>query len=301
MSRYPDPDSRGLIECLALLHGSDRSQVVVGNGANDLIYALTRAVRPRRVAIAEPTYTEYLRAALLDGAEVTHWLAEGPDFEPGLFDPEGAELVWVCNPNNPTGRLWPAVDVLGDWIAAYPHTLFVVDEAFLPLTTEGDRRSLIPRVGRLANLLVLRSLTKFYALPGLRLGYLVAPAEWAERVRAQVVPWSVNALAQVAALAALADEEFALRTRAWLASEASTLGSRLAAVSNRLRPVLSATNFVLVELLGRTAAEVVAGLAEQGIGVRNASSFVGMDRNYIRVGARTGEANARLLEALARL
>src|SRR5262249_27050342 len=149
MGRYPDPDCRLLGERLAEGHGCDRGQVVTGNGANDLIYALTRAVRPRRVAIAEPTYTEYLRAALFVGAEVAHWLAEGADFEPGPFAPEGADLVWICNPNNPTGRLWPGGDVLAAWIRAHPRTLFVVDEAFLPLTREGDRRSLVPQVGRL--------------------------------------------------------------------------------------------------------------------------------------------------------
>jgi threonine-phosphate decarboxylase len=268
---------------------------VVGNGANDLIYALTRAARPRRVAIAEPTYTEYLRAALLAEADVAHWLAEGPDFDPEPFDPGGADLIWLCNPNNPTGRLWPAADVLAAWVGAHPRTLFAVDEAFLPLTTEGDRRSLVPQVARLANLVVLRSLTKLYALPGLRLGYAVAPPEWAARMRAQIVPWSVNTLAQIAGLAALGDAELALQTRAWLASVAIPLGARLAAVSDRLRPVPSATSFVLVELRERTAAELVAGLARHGIGVRDASNFIGLDQRYVRVSARTGAANGKLL------
>ena len=299
MGHYPDPDCRLLGERLAEGHGCDRGQVVIGNGANDLIYAITRAVRPRRVAIAEPTYTEYLRAALLVGADVAHWLAEGADFDPEPFDPGGADLVWLCNPNNPTGRLWPAAEVLAGWVGAHPRTLFVVDEAFMPLTGEGDRCSLIPQVGRAANLVVLRSLTKLYALPGLRLGYAVAPPEWAARVRAQIVPWSVNALAQVAGLAALSDEEYAVRTRTWFASEASMFGARLAALSDRLRPVESRASFVLVELRGRTAAAVVAGLERQAIGVRDASNFIGLDQRYIRVAARTAEANARLLVALA--
>jgi threonine-phosphate decarboxylase len=299
MGRYPDPDCRLLSEQLAAGHRCHRRQVVVGNGANDLIYALTRAVRPRRVAIAEPTYTEYLRAALLAEADVTHWLAEGPDFDPEPFDPEGADLVWLCNPNNPTGRLWPPPDALACWIAAHPRILFVADEAFLPLTVEGDRRSLIPYVVRLANLVVLRSLTKLHALPGLRLGYVVASPEWADRVRAQIVPWSVNALAQAAGLAGLADEELAQQTRAWVAWEASTFEDRLAAISDGLRPVRSEASFVLVELRERTSSEVVERLARQCIGVRDASNFVGLGPRYIRLAARTAEANARLLAALA--
>src|SRR5262249_45597412 len=160
-----------------------------------------------------------------------------------------------------------AAEVLAAWIAAHSRSLFVVDEAFLPLTAQGDRQSLIPQVGRLANLVVLRSLTKLYALPGLRLGYVVAPPEWAARVRAQVVPWSVNALAQVAGLAALKEEDHTQITHDWLEVEALPLGARLAAVSDRLRPVPSATSFVLVELRGWTAAEVVDGLARFGISV----------------------------------
>src|SRR5262249_47984503 len=104
---YPDPDCTDLTARLAALHGVAAEQVVVGNGANDLIHALPWGARPRRAAVAEPTYTEYLRASLLAGAEVEHWLAEGDAFSLEPFDPERADLVWLCNPNNPTGQLWP--------------------------------------------------------------------------------------------------------------------------------------------------------------------------------------------------
>jgi threonine-phosphate decarboxylase len=302
VGRYPDPDCRILTDRLAALHGRRPDEVAVGNGANDLIYAVTRAARPRRVAIAEPTYTEYLRAARLNGAEVSHWLSEGADFEPAAFDPEGADLVWLCNPNNPTGRLWPHPPVLAAWMAAHPRTVFAVDEAFLPLLfSEKDARekSMIPMLAALPNLIVLRSLTKEYALPGLRLGYAVASPAWVRRIRAEVVPWSVNALAQVAGVAALEDDGYQARTRAWLADEARGFAERLAAVSPRLRPVPSATGFVLVRLEGVTAAEVGARLAHHAVAVREASNFVGLDGQYLRLAARTQEDNRRLLGLLA--
>src|SRR5262249_17476139 len=103
IAHYPDPDCRKLTERLAALHSVEPSQIVVGNGSNELIYAIARAVGPKRVAIVEPTYTEYLRASLLVGAKVDHWLASG-GFQP--FDPGQAKLVWVCHPNNPTGNMW---------------------------------------------------------------------------------------------------------------------------------------------------------------------------------------------------
>src|SRR5207247_3043651 len=134
-------------------------QVVAGNGSNELIHVITQAFRPRHVAIVEPTYTEYLRAALLLGAEIAHYLAEGDDFELQLFDPEAAELVWLCNPNNPTGRLWPRATVLAEWMRRHPRTQFVVDEAFMPFCADEEAHSLISQVTTLANAVVLRSMT----------------------------------------------------------------------------------------------------------------------------------------------
>jgi threonine-phosphate decarboxylase len=302
VTRYPDPECRELTERLAARHPCLPEQVLVGNGANELIYLVTRAVRPRRIAIVAPTYTEYLRAALAAGAEVTHWLAAGEDFRVAPFDPEGAELVWLCHPNNPTGRLWPA-EALPAWVAAHPRTLFAVDEAFLPLTLDKTEEgaSLIGQTGRLPNLIVLRSLTKCYALAGLRLGYAVASAEWAERLRAQAVPWSVNALAQVAGVAALADETFHRATRAWLDAEVPAFLRRLAALGASLRPLPTGTSFVLVRLEGLTAAQLVVRLRERGVVVRDASNFVGLDGHFVRIAARTAEDNERLLEALERL
>ncbi len=302
VARYPDPDCRALTERLAGLHGCAPGQVLAGNGANDLIYLVTRAARPSRVAIAEPTYTEYLRAALAAGAEATHWLAEGDDLGPEPFDPEGVELVWLGHPNNPTGQLWPADRLVG-WVKSHPRTLFAVDEAFLPLTCTGEteRVSLIPWTNRLPNLVVLRSLTKLYALPGLRLGYAVASPQWSPRLRAQAVPWSVNALAQAAGAAALLDEDYHRATRTWLDMEARPFAGRLAEVDRRFRPLPTMTSFVLVQLEGLRAAQVVEQLRRRGMAVRDASNFVGLDERYVRIAARRAEDNERLREALAGL
>ncbi len=299
---YPDPECRALAERLGALHDCSPDQVVVGNGANDLIYLVTRTVRPRRVALVEPTYTEYLRAALAVGAEVSHWLAEGDDFRPAPFDPCGADLVWVGSPNNPTGQVWPP-DELASWVRSHPHTLFAVDEAFLPLALApaAATGSLAGQVGCLPNLIVVRSLTKLYALPGLRLGYAVAPPAWATRLKEQAVPWSVNALAQAAGLAALADEVYRMHTRAWLDGEARPFANHLARASTHCHPIASGTSFVLVQLAGQTSAEVARRLLGRGIAVRDASNFVGLDARFVRIAARTAEDNERLLEALAEL
>src|SRR5208282_5473406 len=131
VARYPDPYCTEITDRLAAFHAVPPDQTVVGNGSNELIHLLTRALQPRRVAIVEPTYTEYLRAALLAGVETTHWLPEAPQGAPRPFDPGDADLLWLCNPNNPTGRLWSRRELL-DWVDTHPETVFAVDEAFLP-------------------------------------------------------------------------------------------------------------------------------------------------------------------------
>jgi threonine-phosphate decarboxylase len=299
IARYPDAECRRLTRRLADRHGVEPDRVVVGNGSNELIHALPRACRPRRVAIAEPTYTEYLRASLLAGAAVEHWLAEGDDFQPAPFDPQGADLVWLCNPNNPTGRRWPDAARLAAWVAAFPHSLFAADEAFLDFDPDGDAaHSLIPHTARLPNLVVLRSLTKFYALPGLRLGYAVAGPDLARRLRTQLVPWSVNVLAQAAGLAALEDADYRARTRAWFHAEKANFSARLTASGAGLQPVSSQANFVLVRLGRMTAAGLTGRLAERGIAVRDASNFIGLDDRYVRVAVRTAEENGKFFQEL---
>lgn len=304
IDRYPDPDCSQLRQQLAREHLVELDQVVVGNGSNELIHAIARALRPRRVAIAEPTYTEYLRASLLVGAKVDHWLAEGDHFKMKPFDPQGADLVWLCNPNNPTGGLWAGADYLGRWMAAHPQTVFVMDEAFLPLCPQGFLTrsypwTLIPELDRLSNLIVLRSLTKSHGLAGLRLGYAVTSDEMARRLRAELVPWSVNSLAQLAGRVALEDGDFWLRTCDWLMHV--NWDDEFATLSRFLRPVPSCTNFVLVRLRQGTSSELVWRLAERRIVIRDASNFVGLDPCYIRFAVRTPRDNARLFEQLRRV
>jgi threonine-phosphate decarboxylase len=298
VARYPDPECRELTQRLAALHRVDASRIVVGNGSNELIYAVARALRPRRVAIAEPTYTEYLRASLGAGAEIDHWLAEGEAFELQPFDPEGAELVWLCNPNNPTGQVWPLARVLADWVAAHPRCVFVADEAFMPLCRRDAGRSLLAHVNTLPNLIVLRSMTKEYALPGIRLGYLVGDPGLVRRLSSELVPWSVNILAQTAGLAALDDDRFAHRTRRWLQRETASFPTSLASVSGDIRPIRSEVNFVLIQLQRSTATKVVARLARRGLAIRDASNFVGLDRRYLRVAVRRRPDNQRLVAEL---
>jgi len=302
IARYPDPECRSLREHLAEHHHVLPMQVVVGNGASELIALLAQALRPRRVAIAEPTYTEYLRASLLAGAEVTHWLADEADlFAPAPFDPGGADVVWLCNPNNPTGHLWLSGRRAVSWARSHPRSLFVVDESFLPFVDGDDHYSLIPSVNRLANVVVVRSLTKVYALPGLRLGYAVTNADLARHLRDHLVPWSVNTLAQAAGLAALEDVAFLARTVRWLKRAAPEFVAALRVASPCLSPIATWAPFVLVRLNGCTAPDLTRRLAERGLAIRDASNFVGLGERYVRLAVGSPKGTSRLPDELRSL
>lgn len=297
--RYPEPDSRTLANVIAAEHELDPLQVVVGNGSTELIVVIARALRPRRVAIVEPTYTEYVRASLLAGATVDHWLAADDDFQSAPFDPAGADIVWLGNPNNPTGYLWPEA-VLLPWIESYPDTVFVVDEAFLPFCADEARRSLSTPLasGRPANLVIVRSLTKLFAIPGLRLGYTLSSPALAKQIREHMPPWSVNVLAQAAGLAALDDPEFVFRSRVWLDTELRWCTERLETFEDFLHPVPSAANFILLRLLERPAAQLVAELAQRGLAIRDASNFIGLDERFVRISLRSRRLNHFLLNEM---
>jgi threonine-phosphate decarboxylase len=297
IARYPDGECAALTGRLAAVHEVAPNQIVVGNGSTELIYAIARACRPARIAMAEPTFTEYLRASLLVGAAVEHWLAGGSNFDLEPFDPGEADLVWLCNPNSPTGRLWPA-GVLPNWISRRPSTRFVIDEAFLPFLEDEREHSLIAQVRALPNLIVLRSLTKLYAVPGLRLGYAVTTATLAQAIRSQLPAWSVNGLAQAAGLAAVADSGFLAMTRAWFKVERKAFDQALGRLVAHLEFIPSQANFSLLRLRHGSSGWLVRALAERGILIREASNFVGLSAEYLRVAMRTAAENERLIREM---
>ncbi|MDH4028866.1 MAG: pyridoxal phosphate-dependent class II aminotransferase, partial [Nitrospirota bacterium] len=204
---YPDPDTTVLREKLALHHGIESETVLCGNGSTELIYLLPRALRPASVLIHAPAFSEYERACRLNHKlRITNYELkerDGLKIIPGQFieGMYGCDMAFLCNPNNPTGDLLKKEDVIEIAEAARRLKCFlVVDEAFIDFT---PGVSVIRQVRDNPYLIVLRSMTKFYALTGLRMGYAVIHASMIERVREFREPWTVNTLAQIAAAAAL--------------------------------------------------------------------------------------------------
>ena len=288
---YPEVAAESLTALLAAQHSETPGQVLVTNGAVAAIYLVAQTWRGGRSAVIGPTFSEYADAAQLEQHEVTRISRE--DFAAERFG--DATLVWLCNPNNPTGEVFSRDVILGV-IDRHPAVQFVVDLAYAgfcamaPLcAADTETRT---------NLVLLHSLTKNFGIPGLRLGYLTAAEPTRARIARAASPWAVNALA-------LAAGEFCLRHPAEVAlprDELLTETTRLrAAISDvpGLRPWPTATAFFLVELARGSAPQLKDWLVrEHGLLVRDASNFHGLSVPCVRVATQTAEQNRWLMEAL---
>jgi histidinol-phosphate/aromatic aminotransferase/cobyric acid decarboxylase-like protein/adenosyl cobinamide kinase/adenosyl cobinamide phosphate guanylyltransferase len=288
--RYPDDATAR--DALAALHGRGAAEIVPTNGAAEALWLLPAALRPALAACVHPGFTEAEAALRAHGVPVARVLRDpgaGFALDPAAV-PEAADLVIVGNPASPSGTLVPATAILA---LRRPGRVVVVDEAFMELVP-GRSPSLVGE--RLDDVVVVRSLTKALAIPGLRAGYAVAAPALADALRAVRPPWSANALALAALVAAARHpaEIEAIADRA--AAERDDLAARLAAIEG-VRTWPSVANFCLVEV--RNGGAVAAALRARGIAVRPAASFPGLDDRHIRITARDPDANARLAAALA--
>ncbi len=288
--RYPD--ERAAAAALAALHGRDPEEIVPTNGGAEALWLIPAALRPALAACVHPGFTEAEAALRAHGVPVVRVLRErerGFALDPGAV-PVEADLVIVGNPASPSGTLDPAAALLA---LRRPGRVLVVDEAFMDLVP-GEPATLVRE--RLDDVIVVRSLTKALSIPGLRVGYAVAPAALAQRLRDVRPPWSANALA-LAALAGAAHRPDALAAIAERASaEREDLEHRLAGIPG-VRTWPSAANFCLVEVTDGPT--VLAALRERGIAVRAAASFPGLGAGDLRVTARSPAENERLANALA--
>ena len=308
LSHYPDPECWEIRRVLALRWKLSPEHFVIGNGSTELIDLLPRALAIRRVLILGPTFSEYARAMARVKGRCTNLLAARRDgYRPPLE--KAIELVEssrsgrrpidalvLCHPNSPTGQAGEAADVaklarsadrLGIWT--------ILDETFAEYCPD---RSMLSRCARYGRLIVLRSFTKFYALPGLRIGYMVASKETSRRVLEVQPPWSVNTLAQQAAGAAFSDRRHARRSLAYTRKERERFITRLRLIPG-LRVFPSHANFLLLELpRSCRASQLTKVLGRQGLLIRDCSSVPGLNERSIRVAVRKSKENDLLTAAL---
>jgi threonine-phosphate decarboxylase len=299
LPHYPDPFADELALHLGAHLGLEPGTILCGNGSTELIYLAARALSPRKVLIPAPTFSEYERACAIQRGTsyVLHALAPGSNFDIDvdafIGSLAGCDMVFLCNPNNPTGLVLKKDAVLAIADAADRNSCYlVVDEAFIDFAPE---HSVIHEVARHSHLIVLRSLTKFYALSGLRVGYGVFPAGLYESIKKYKEPWTVNTLAQKAGITAIHDRDYSARTMTVIHDGKQFLEQGLQNLDIEYIP--SAANYYLLKL--GNAPDTIAALRKKGILVRDCSNFAGLDGTFVRIAVKSERDNAALLKEFA--
>jgi len=297
LSHYPDPESHDLKIALARYWGVREENVLVGNGSTELIYLIFNAFQPAIVTLPAPSFSEYERAARISKKKVRFiCLSAENDFSINTRWIKDCDMLFLCNPNNPTGNL--LVENYAS-VGDIPANRIVIDEAFLDFAEDEKERTFIPEAARSKRFIVLRTLTKLFALPGLRVGYLIAHQDIIRTLKKHQMPWSVNVLAQRAAECALKENAFMQRSKQLIEKERFFLYESLSRIK-RFKPYPSVTNFILVKIEDRriTSMRLKERLLKKGILIRDCANFRGLDKQFIRVAVRTHKENMQLMQAL---
>lgn len=300
--RYPDPLCRELRAALAGAEGVPADWILCGNGAADLIFRLALAVRPRRALLPAPTFAEYEGALQTVGCAVQRvFLREENEFAVteefiDAVTPE-TDIVFLCQPNNPTGQVTPPalVERLVRRCAGCGAVL-VVDECFLDFLPDRDALTAKQLLRDAPQLIILKAFTKLYAMAGVRLGYaLCGDATLLEKMRGAGQPWAVSSLAQAAGLAALQETAYAGAVRALIAEQRPRMAAGLRALG--LRVMDGQANY----LLFRATPDFGEKLRRRGAVVRSCANYPGLDAAWYRTAVRTAEENTRLLQIMGEI
>ncbi|MGQ1891927.1 threonine-phosphate decarboxylase [Thermophagus sp. OGC60D27] len=292
IEHYPSPMAEDWVEMIAQSMALSSENVLATNGAVEAIYLIAELFAAKKSWIFYPSFSEYEGACVRFNHSVEYYHHSAFS----QVDYSAADLVWFCNPNNPDGAIYDT-GILSQKIEAYPNTLFVVDEAYVDFTDEVC--SLVSCLPKASNLMVIKSMTKRFAIPGLRLGFLMANKNIIEALKQRVMPWRLNALAIEAGKFCLtqnADDGFNIKT---LLQESQRVQNSIHRLKG-FRVHWSSTTFFLVE--GPVEASILKNrLAEEhGILIRDASNFRGLGDRFFRVSVRSEEENNYLIRALER-
>lgn len=295
---YPDPENLRLISAIAEHLDVDKDCVVAGNGTTELLYSIMRALPCKRVVIPVPSYVDYVRAAEIAGKEVLFFnLKEEDEFSLDVNELKKVllpgDLALIAVPNNPTGKI-PDRDSLVALVKACPETLFMFDEAFLDFIRDYPSFSCSSD-----NVITLNSMTKFYAIPGLRLGYATLAPTLVSHLRSQMPPWTVNTLAQVAGEYAVADVDYQQQSINECEKLRQALTAELSLIPE-LKVFSSTVNYLLIKLLRDVTANVQEHCNKAGILIRSCDNYNGMNdsEKFFRVAVKNKEENEVLTSTL---
>lgn len=284
---YPEPEPYSLEKVLAERFRLSSEEVCVTNGATEAIYLIAQTFRSQISAILMPTFSEYADACRLHGHKVV------PIYNLNRL-PDRGKLIWLCNPNNPTGEVREK-EALTACIKQNPQRIFIIDQSYEFFT---QKALLTAReAAEFPNVILLHSMTKRFAVPGLRLGYITACKELLHEIRTQRMPWSVNQLAIEAGHYLLSSSQCDIDISLLLKEKERLVQYLLSIGGMEIWP--SDTHYMLVQLrMGKAAALKEYLATEQGILIRDASNFEGLNEHFFRIATQTPEENDKLVESI---
>lgn len=303
LEKYPDIDYVELRTAIGDYNNCHIDNVVVGNGATEVLFLYMKAVKAKKVLIIAPTFAEYERAARAAGRDVK-FFPLSKDFslnENMLLEfITDEDVVVMCNPNNPTGKFQnlEKIKKIADFLERKNKKLFI-DEAFIEFVDDWKDKTAF--LLKHKNIFILRALTKFFALPGVRLGYgLTYDESILDEIKNIREPWSVNGVAEIAGKTMLLDTLYIHETESWIKKEKLWFYEELCKIDN-IEVTPTETNFILVKLLNDNAKSFRKKMIENGVLVRDASNFMFLDESYIRLAIKDRKKNEQVLEALRRV
>ena len=301
---YPDINYTNLRNNISDYIKVDSELIIPGNGATEIIYLLMKSIK-KRLAILNPTFSEYGRGAKLNNLEVINFhLKEENNFSIDLDEiqknMDKFDSLFVCNPNNPNGKVKDLNELLDFMIEN--DKLLIVDETFMEFVGEEEKYSLINRIEQTPNLFILKAVTKFFGMPGLRLGYgVTSNKQIINNIYEYKEPWTINSFAENLSNYLFKDKEYIKSSKDYYINERKFMLEELRKIS-RLKVYDTDTNFVLIKLEDGEANSLKLELFEKyNILIRDASNFIGLDKSYIRVAIKSHDDNKVLIESLRKI
>lgn len=306
ITNYPDRDYTQLRKSICAYTGANFENIIVGNGSTELISLFIQTTHPKKALILGPTYSEYEREISLEGGHTLYYpLKEENNFQMDVEDfcrqlNDSLDLLVLCNPNNPTSTAVARKDMRKILDCALQHGISVmVDETYEEFTPEGSKISSIPLTNNYNNLIVLRGISKFFAAPGLRLGYAVTGnPDLLKYINTKKNPWTINSLAEIAGCIMFSDKDYIDKTKALITGERQRMYETLSSWKT-VKVYPSCTNFLLIRILREdvTSDMVFDHCIRKGLMIRDCATFPFLDSSYIRFCVMSPEKNDELLEA----
>lgn len=305
IERYPDITYYNLKLAISEFEKVNYNNLILGNGAAEVIFNLVRSIKPKKVLIPAPTFGEYEEAVLSINSSIEYYYLKEDNnwiIDEDIINHinEDIDMVFICNPNNPTGILTDKEVIINIAKKALStNTILAIDESFLDFIRDGENYSVINLLKEYNNIFIIKSMTKLFAIPGIRIGYgMCENKEIIKNMELVSVPWNINILAEKATLEAIKDKEYINRTISYIQKEKNYLYKELNKF-NDIKVFNPSVNFIMFKIINNI--DLKLELMKENIIIRSCNNYIGLDDSYYRVAVRTREENDNLIMALKKV